>query len=391
VMPFENQTGKDENSFIGSGFTSSLVNILSQSNKLQIHSTSTGEYIKENGLSNMEISDRYGVEYILNGSIQGGSNSFRVFIELTNIRNDELRWSEIFKFSKIEDIFSIMDNLGVSVLRELNLEFSIDSDHLISRNPDVYRKYIAAQAAYQKNTAEGNYKSEQLYKEALELEPENSRLKYFLGWVHWQRMTLGLSTDPKADFEIAYKYSYEAMEKNPKWASPQAQVSVLEGIMGKHDIACARLPKMRALARTVEDISLVAAVEGVCGNNDKSTSLFEKSLRLGPHYSSWVKKYYAVVKTRSGDYEGAKTFIKKQLERKHSWEDTERTFYVMLAYISVKEGDLKKAQEYFSLQKKQDGIGQTARRFLSDHQAAKDQSFYIDVVETLKPLGLPEK
>ena len=83
--------------------------------------------------------------------------------------------------------------------------------------------------------------------------------------------------------------------------------------MGKHDIACARLPKMRALARTVEDISLVAAVEGVCGNNDKSTSLFEKSLRLGPHYSSWVKKYYAVVKTRSGDYEGAKTFIKKQL------------------------------------------------------------------------------
>ena len=37
---------------------------------------------------------------------------------------------------------------------------------------------------------------------------------------------------------------------------------------------------MRALARTVEDISLVAAVEGVCGNNDKSTSLLKKVFAL---------------------------------------------------------------------------------------------------------------
>tara|TARA_B100000965_G_C19278170_1_gene620362 strand:- start:267 stop:713 length:447 start_codon:yes stop_codon:yes gene_type:complete len=147
---------------------------------------------------------------------------------------------------------------------------------------------------------------------------------------------------------------------------------------------------MRPLARTVEDISLVAIVEAICGNTDKSILLFEKSLRLGPHYSSWVKKYYAINKTRSGDFEGAKNFLEKQLRQKHSWDGAERTFYIMLAYINVKEGNLKKAKRFFELQKEKDGIGETAKQFLSDNSAAKDQSFYIDVVETLKPLGLPE-
>ena len=79
-----------------------------------------------------DISKLYNIEYILNGSVQGHSKNYRVFIELTNITNNEILWSEIFKFKNIEDIFDIMDNLGVSVLRALNLKFSI-LDHLISR------------------------------------------------------------------------------------------------------------------------------------------------------------------------------------------------------------------------------------------------------------------
>jgi len=391
VMPFENQTGKEENNFVGSGFTSSLINILSQSQKLQIHSSSTGKYIKENNVNARDISKLYNIEYILNGSVQGHSKNYRVFIELTNINNNEILWSEIFKFKNIEDIFDIMDNLSVSVLRALNLKFSIDSDHLISRNPEVYRKYIMAQAAFQRNNLEDNYKSELLYNEAIKLEPLNSRLKYFLGWVHWQRINLGISTNPQEDFSSAYKYSYEAMNKNTDWASPQAQVSILDSIMGNHSIACGRLPTMRPLARTVEDISLVAVVEVICDNVEEGIILFEKSLRLGPHYSSWVKKYYAIAKTLSGDYDGARAFMKRQLDRKHSWEGVEKTFYLMLAYISMKEDDLEKAKEYFALQKKQDGIGETAKQFLNDNSASKNQSFYIDVVKTLKPLGLPDQ
>ena len=75
VMPFENQTGKEENNFVGSGFTSSLINILSQSQKLQIHSSSTGKYVKENNLNINDISKLYNIEYILNGSVQGHSKT----------------------------------------------------------------------------------------------------------------------------------------------------------------------------------------------------------------------------------------------------------------------------------------------------------------------------
>ena len=64
-------------------------------------------------------------------------------------------------------------------------------------------------------------------------------------------------------------------KKNTDWASP-AQVSILDSIMGNHTIACGRLPTMRPLARTVEDISLVAVVEVICDNVEEGIILFEK-------------------------------------------------------------------------------------------------------------------
>ena len=68
VMPFENQTGKKENDFIGMGITSNIISTLSLNEQLLIPSTNIGKFILENNLLDEEIKEKYGILYILRGS-----------------------------------------------------------------------------------------------------------------------------------------------------------------------------------------------------------------------------------------------------------------------------------------------------------------------------------
>ena len=71
-----------------------------------------------------------------------------------------------------------------------------------------------------------------------------------LGWIHWRKVTLGLSKTPKEDMQIAYDYAFESMQENPEWAPSMTLVGLIELFSGKHDVACARIPKLLEVSKT---------------------------------------------------------------------------------------------------------------------------------------------
>ena len=177
VMPFENQTGNKENDFIGMGITSNIISTLSLNEQLLIPSTNIGKFIQENNLLDQEIKDKYGIQYILRGSVQGVQGNYRVNVQMSDLSKKEMIWSKIYDFRKNNDIFEIQDELGVSILRQLNVQFAQGGqDQDISKNVEVYKKFIYSQSAFSTKTIEGNLKAEKLLKEALALEPSNTRL-----------------------------------------------------------------------------------------------------------------------------------------------------------------------------------------------------------------------
>ena len=91
------------------------------------------------------------------------------------------------------------------------------------------------------------------------------------------------------------------------------------------------------------------------------------------------------------DYEKAKEFCTEQLQKKHNWSDVEKTLYIVLAYIHKKQGSEKLAKEMFEMQRKKDGKGMSAQQIYKGFISKNDKSFLNDIVETLKPFGLPDK
>ena len=391
VMPFENQTGKKGNDFIGMGITSNIISTLSLNEQLLIPSSNIGKFVQENNLSDDEIKEKYGIQYILRGIVQGIQGNFRVNVQMSDLSKKEMIWSKIYDFRNNNDLFEIQDELGNSILHLFNIKFSGGFDPNIYRNMEVYKKFLYGQSAFSKKTIEGTYKAEKLWKEALALEPNNSRLGAFLGWIHWRKVTLGMTSNPKEDMEKAYEYAIEAMQKNETWANPVVLAGLIELFSGKHEVACARVPKLVELSRNVTEISMTAIVQHSCGYLEDTITSYERVFSANPHYSSWVKYMYAYALTENKDYEKAKEFCTEQLKQKHNWSGVEKTLYIVLAYIHKKQGEEKLAKEMFEMQRKKDGKGMSAQQIHKGFISKKDKTFLNDIIETLEPFGLPAK
>ena len=393
VIPFENQTGNKENDFVGMGITSNIISTLSLNEQLLIPSTNIGKFIQENNLIDQEIKEKYGIQYMLRGSVQGVQGNYRVNVQMSDLSKKEMIWSKIYDFRNNNDIFEIQDELGVSILRQLNVQFAQGGqDQDISKNVEVYKKFIYSQSAFSTKTIDGNLKAEKLLKEALSLEPSNTRLGLYLGWNHFQKVTLGITKNPKEDMMTAYNYAVESMQKDENWAKPILLVGLIELFSGKHEKACARIPKMIELSTSnSSDISMTTLLQHSCGDLEATITGYERVFAINPHHPSWVKYMYVYALAENKDYEKAKEFCTEQLNKKHNWTGVERTLYIVLAYIHKKQGSEKLAKEMFEMQRKKDGKGMSAQQIHKGFISKKDKTFLNDIIETLKPFGLPDK
>ena len=393
VMPFENQTGNKDNDFIGMGITSNIISTLTHNDQLLIPSGNTGKFIQEKNLMDEEIKVKYGIQYILRGDVQGGQGKFRVTVQLSDLSINETVWSEIYDFNKNKDIFEIQDKLGLSILKQLQIKFKSGgfAYNIISRNPEVYKKHIYADSAFKTKTIEGTNKAEKLWREAIKLEPENTRLPFMIGLIHWRKVTLGISKDSKADMKIAYDYAINTIQKNESWSTPHTLAGLIELFSGKHDVACSRIPKLIELSKTASDIATANLVIHSCGDLVAAITNYERVFAINPHYTSWINYMYAHALIENKDYEKAKDFCKEKLKKKHNWSGVDQTLYLLLAYIYQKEGDKKLAVEMFNKQREIDGKGKTAQKIHKEFISKRDKTYLNDIIATLKPFGLPDK
>ena len=64
--------------------------------------------------------------------------------------------------------------------------------------------------------------------------------------------------------------------------------------------------------------------------------------------------------------------------------------YVLSAFIKFKPGKEKEANVLFEKQKELDGKGKTAKRIKGELFGVRDKTSLNELLNTLKPLGLPE-
>ena len=150
ILPF-NSIGAEEDTYISEGITDTLIGTLLKYEQLKIQPLLTSKFISEQRISNEEIVSEYGVNYIVNGSLQVQGSKLRLNTQLTNLIKNDVIWSERFDF-ELDNLFEIQDNLSEEILNSLSIELTIGTAHQDSRkyfkSVKNWRKLISARADF---------------------------------------------------------------------------------------------------------------------------------------------------------------------------------------------------------------------------------------------------
>src|SRR6266545_4431511 len=177
VLPFQNLSDEKENAYFADGIQDDILTNLSKIGDLKVISRMSVMTYRGDGARNArEIGKVLGVATLLEGSVRRAGNRVRVSVQLINANNDEHIWAEDYD-RDLTDVFAIQTDLAQKIASALQAKLSKSEkariDRMPTQNPDAYLLFIQAHdyANRPDMFREASFKAEQLFEQAIKLDP----------------------------------------------------------------------------------------------------------------------------------------------------------------------------------------------------------------------------
>jgi adenylate cyclase len=123
VLPFENLTDADE--YFAGGLTQELVSNLMRFGELRLYSV-YGSFLEQPTADPVELSERLGVGYVVNGSVRREPHRVRLIVHLIEARTGEHLWSKTYDRALTpENVFAVQEELAADLASELAQPYGI--------------------------------------------------------------------------------------------------------------------------------------------------------------------------------------------------------------------------------------------------------------------------
>lgn len=385
IMPFENQTGLDENEYINLGITQNIIATLSRNEQLFIPSPHTGEFVAKNNLATEVIKEKYGINFIISGFVQGSEERLRALVQMTDTNTNETVWSDIFDFEKNTQIFDVQDKISVAILSKLNVDLNSVTNALERdfSSAKAFQNYTFARSKMLQWTPESHAEAFRLIEIASKLEPSNPLIERFYGYWYWGKTLVGISKNKSEDLEKALLIAENVGDF--------ALAGYAELGLGRQQQACKRPKEMQdsgMLKTEVFNLAAAGRISAICGELTTAKRYFEKSLSIGPHYAGWVKVSYARLLVRMQLFDESLAFTDKYIASDFSAKTSKLAIQLFRAYALSQTNNAKKAKELVKNVIAQTGPEKIERFFERTLGSSKDSDFVRDVTVALGKLGL---
>ena len=119
VLPFAYEQDNPDLEYLGDGITESLINKLSQLPNLTVISRFSVFQYKGKDPNPHEVGTKLKVKAVLLGKIIDRSDGLSVVAELVNASDNSVIWGDQYNRKKLEDIFSIQENISAEITDKL--------------------------------------------------------------------------------------------------------------------------------------------------------------------------------------------------------------------------------------------------------------------------------
>ena len=296
VLPFENLSDDQENTYLADGIQDDILSNLAKIADLKVISrTSVRQY--RGGERNLrEIGVALGVAHILEGTVRRSGKRVRINAQLINARTDAHIWADTFD-REITDLFVLQSELAEKIANALRANLSPKEKASMQMHPtadlDAYDLYLQARDLFRWSGAGdprvNGEKALQLLDEALSRDPKfalahslASRFHTELYWFGYDRTRERLAKG-RAEAEAALKL-------RPDLGDARTSLAYYHYYGGRHyDLAIKELDLARqATPNDAEVWDAIAAVERRRARWDDAVVHFERARLLDPRNAAVI-------------------------------------------------------------------------------------------------------
>lgn len=394
VLPLANLTGDDSQDYIGDSITENIIAVLSTSPDLFVIARNSSFAYKGKEATVQEVAQRFGVRYVLDGSIQRTGEKLRVTAQLVDAVEGLNIWAERYDRHLI-DLFDVQDDIAERILVAMHVKLTrgVDAGRTwedLGRDPIAYRQFSQGLALFQTFDPRNNMQVEQLVAEVLQKHPNSADANATMGWVQWRKVTLGMSKNPEGTLARAREFANKALAINDQSDVPYILLAALDLSANKHESALKNAERALELAPSGgTTIALAGWVKVRSGNPTEGVELLKLAIRTEPDYPHWIPGELSIGQIMLGRYGEAKTVANGVLASDSDNVGAHTIALLRLAAIAVLEEDTAKAQNYIVRALGIDPTWSLANeKFVTANY--KDREFVARYLDIMRKAGLPE-
>lgn len=393
VMPFDYiGENADANTYLADGISGNVIANLAKLPETLVIAKSSTFVFKHRDFDVREIAARFGVRYVLDGSVQKAGDSLRVTAQLVDAVAGRHLWSGTFD-RKIGDFFQIQDEITLAVIQQV-YDKTVGGDRLNAHetsNLEAFAEMAKGELLGLKFTPNDNQLARQHFLRAATLDPALAAAQALIGFTHLMDARMGFAADPARSITLAEEHMIRALEMDPDRPASLEKLAMVR-VIQKRPIEARELA-LRAARLGGGDASVIRSAAWVLkyiGDSVESLEYFARAVRTTPATLWWLLADQHGAMMDAGKFEAAYSENEGLLAAAPTAPEVYRAlFYAVAAIPAWQTGRKDRAAELLGEALKIDPALSIADFKLFD-LAYVDKSLPEKRYLVLKEMGLPE-
>lgn len=314
VAPFTNLVPSEDTAYLKKSILDNIVSVLNGSPELFVVSSEGVKFRQKEEPEIRQIAEAVGVRYVLNGSYQVIGNDIRITAQLNDALNGKVLWNGKFD-SSLNRLFSILDDISNTVFEEVHIEVTGKnrSDLAFFENNEDYLAYLKCYDLFNYYTPDKNRQSENCIARLSEAAQAAPPAKLLLGYVYWQKVFIGISTDAASDIAFARTIANN-VQKEMNTGDPIILHGWLDFMEGKYESVSANaLQAIEADPSNSFLVSVAGSLLRRVAKYEEAKNAFAQSMRMNPHPELFVPTEYSFTLAALGEYDEAIRVLERTL------------------------------------------------------------------------------
>ncbi len=320
VLPFENLNHDPAEDYFADGITEDITTALSKYRWLNVVARNPAFAFRNTKDGIRTIGQKLGAHYVVSGSVRKAGTRARITVQVVDAQTEHSVWSERFD-RDVVDIFDLQDEITEMVTARIEAELGLTEQRKAERRPrknlGAWDLYQLGAAEFYKFTPESNLKSQELLRQAAEMDPDfasaHSRLAYaiVLSMVYFD------AAPDTARLDEALSAAKRAIELDDQDANGYFTIGRVHLARREYDQAIKALEYALelnpCLAQTYCGLGDSLAYEG---RLDEAIEQFEIAVRLSPHdpFRWGFYSYRSLAHLFGGEFEDAVSWARKAVQ-----------------------------------------------------------------------------